>query len=82
MQNGVFSTYFFTLERKGMKMATYYYQTNGEEMKCVNCGNHDFVRREPMNGGDGAFVPYECARCHFVSWFPAEIAPGDAPKGK
>lgn len=54
-------------------MSGFKYQTNGEELKCVNCKNDDFKRLTPANG----LVPYECLRCHFVSWFPENIAPVD-----
>ncbi len=49
------------------------YQTNGEEVKCVNCKNTEFKRLQPVNG----IVPFECQRCHFVSWFPEQIAPAE-----
>lgn len=65
-------------------MSTYYYKTNGEEVKCVNCGNTDFSKgpAQPQNGSRQGYVPYECDRCHFVAWFPADFAPGaEAPKG-
>lgn len=55
-------------------MATYYYRTNKEEVKCVNCGNTDFNRIDSA-ADDGKLVAYECTRCHFVSWFPKEFAP-------
>lgn len=55
-------------------MSAYYYKTNGEEVRCVNCGNIDFTQKK---GGGTSFVAYECSRCHFVSWFPEEFAPGD-----
>lgn len=59
-------------------MSAYYYQTNSEEVACVNCKNTDFKRLTPING----LVPYECQRCHFVSWFPETIAPADKPPKK
>lgn len=62
-------------------MTAYYYRTNGEEVKCVNCGNTEFNRLSPM-GENGDLVPYECARCHFVAWFPAAFAPGETPGTK
>ena len=52
-------------------MSKFVYQTNGEELKCINCGNEDFKRLDPENG----LTPFECQRCHFVSWFPDLIAP-------
>jgi len=62
--------------RKGAIMSVYYYKTNGEEVKCVNCKNTDF-KRLSEGGKPGDLVPYECTRCHFVSWFPGEFAPAE-----
>ena len=55
-------------------MAQYRYATNGEPVKCVNCGNLEFKRRPP-EGKNSDMAPYECGRCHFISWFPADFAP-------
>ncbi len=52
-------------------MAEYYYKTNGEEVKCVNCVNKHFLKRPQGND----LVAYECASCHFVTWFPVGFAP-------
>ncbi len=57
-------------------MAEYFYKTNNEKLQCVNCGNTEFTRHMPEPGKDVSFVPYECERCHFVSWFPEVYAPG------
>ncbi len=59
-------------------MSDFKYKTNGEELTCVNCKNTEFKRLAPANG----LVPYECQRCHFVSWFPEDFAPTEAPRGK
>lgn len=59
-------------------MAAYYYQTNGEEVQCVNCKNKEFSRLDPVGG----IIPYECGRCHFVSWFPEYMAPATTPPKK
>ncbi|MCC8109195.1 MAG: hypothetical protein LIQ30_09170 [Planctomycetes bacterium] len=52
-------------------MPEFIYKTNKEPVKCVNCGNIEFIRQQPVNG----MVPYECQRCHFVSFFGGEFAP-------
>ena len=52
-------------------MSKFSYQTNGEELLCVNCKNDDFKKLPSQNG----LSPYECQRCHFVSLFPDQIAP-------
>ena len=57
-------------------MAQYIYKTNCEIVKCVNCGNTEFAKRDPMNGvGPDSLVPHECERCHFISWFPGKFEP-------
>jgi hypothetical protein len=56
---------------KEHRMSEFSYQTNGEEVKCVNCKNGDFKKLPSING----LAPLECQRCHFVSWFPEKIAP-------
>ena len=59
-------------------MPVFYYQTNGEELHCVNCKNGEFMRLESSNG----LIPYECQRCHFISWFPEAVAPAETPPKK
>ncbi len=59
-------------------MAEIYYKSNGEKVKCVNCGNTEFTRRDPVNGQKG-MTPYECDCCHFISWFASEHAPEEEP---
>jgi len=54
-------------------MSSYFYKTNGEEVRCVNCGNMDFTQKDEKQMH---LTAYECNRCHFVSWFPGEYAPG------
>ncbi len=56
-------------------MSEYTYQTNGEELKCINCKNTEFKQLPQVNG----ITPFECQRCHFVSWFPEQIAPQEKP---
>lgn len=53
-------------------MSSYSYTMNGEEVRCVNCGNMDLP---PQNSEQmHHFMVYECTHCHFVSWFPDEFA--------
>ncbi len=52
-------------------MPEFIYKTNKELVKCVNCGNVEFIQHQPLTG----MVPYECQRCHFVSFFGGGFAP-------
>lgn len=61
---------------KGADMSEFLYKTNGEELKCVNCKNGDFNKLASVSG----LSPFECQRCHFVSWFPDNMAPAEKPQ--
>ena len=59
-------------------MPNYYYKTNSEMVKCVNCGFTEFKRRDLDSVAEMA--AYECGRCHFTAWFPQEYAPSETGK--